>query len=363
MSTPFDAVTFIHGPAMKNRFMVSPLTNLQSNPDGTLSDDEERWLTMRAEGGFGLTMTCASHVDPRGQGFPGQLGCFSDDHLPGLTRLAAGIRAQGSVAIVQLHHAGRRAPAELIGMAPVAPADDAKAGARRLTTAEVHEVIESFIAAAVRCDAAGFDGVELHSAHDYLLCEFLSAEFNDRTDDYGGSRAARFRIVEEIISGIRRRCRPDFHVGVRLSPERFGLATADVMDAFERLVATGMVDLIDLSLWDVFKAAAGEEFASRPLLELFTGLDRGAVRLAAAGHLYSGPDVQRALDWGADIVAIGRAAITNHDFPLLIQADPTAAMRELPVARETLAAEGLGPAFLDYMSSWRGFVGESGVPT
>jgi 2,4-dienoyl-CoA reductase-like NADH-dependent reductase (Old Yellow Enzyme family) len=70
---------------MKNRFMVSPLTNLQSNPDGTLSDDEER---------FGLTMTCASHVDPRGQGFPGQLGCFSDDHLPGLTRLAAGIRAQ-----------------------------------------------------------------------------------------------------------------------------------------------------------------------------------------------------------------------------------------------------------------------------
>ena len=94
-------------------------------------------------------------------------------------------------------------------------------------------------------------------------------------------------------------------MGVRLSPERFGLATADVIDAFERLVATGMVDLIDLSLWDVFKAAAGEEFASRPLLELFTGLDRGSVRLAAAGHLYSGPDVQRALDRGADIVAIG----------------------------------------------------------
>ena len=160
-------------------------------------------------------MTCASHVDPRGQGFPGQLGCFSDNHLPGLARLAAGIRAQGSVAIVQLHHAGRRAPAELIGMAPVAPADDAKAGARQLTTAEVHEVIESFIAAAVRCDTAGFDGVELHSAHDYLLCQFLSAEFNDRTDDYGGSRAARFRIVEEIISGIRRRC--DAHTLQRFS--------------------------------------------------------------------------------------------------------------------------------------------------
>ena len=357
MPTPFDTVTFVHGPAMKNRFMLAPLTNQQSNPDGTLSDDEERWLTMRAAGGFGMTVTCASHVDPRGQGFPGQLGCSGDEHLPGLTRLAAGIRAQGSLAIVQLHHAGRRAPAELIGTSPVAPADDVKTGARRLTIAEVGEVVESFVAAAARCDEAGFDGVELHGAHDYLLCEFLNAGLNDRTDDYGGSREARFRIFDEIIAGIRRRCRPDFHLGVRLSPERFGLATADVIDAFERLVATEAVDLIDLSLWDVFKMAADDGFASRPLLELFTALDRRSVRLAVAGHLYSGSDVQRALDLGADIATIGRAAITNHDFPRLVQADPTAAMRELPVAREILAAEGLGPVFIDYMLNWRGFVG------
>ncbi len=357
MPTPFDAVTFLHGPAMKNRFMLAPLTNQQSNPDGTLSDDEERWLTMRAAGGFGMTMTCASHVDPRGQGFPGQLGCFSDDHLPGLTRLADGIRAQGSVAIVQLHHAGRRAPAELIGTPPLAPAADAKTGARAMTTAEVHEVIESFIAAAVRCDAAGFDGVELHCAHDYLLCQFLNATFNDRADEYGGSREARFRIVDEIIAGIRSRCRPDFQLGVRLSPERFGLATADMIDAFERLVATQAVDFIDLSLWDVFKNAVDEDFTSRPLLELFTALDRGPVRLAVAGHLYSGSDVQRALDLGADIVAIGRAAITNHDFPRLVEVDPAAAMRELPVPLEVLVAEGLGPAFLDYMTNWEGFVG------
>lgn len=357
MPTPFDAVTFAHGPAMKNRLMLAPLTNQQSNPDGTLSDDEQRWLTMRAAGGFGMTMTCASHVELRGKGFEGQLGCFGDEHLPGLTRLAAGIRAHGSMAIVQLHHAGRRAPAELIGTSPVAPADDAKYGARALTTAEVRDVIESFIAAAVRCDEAGFDGVELHGAHDYLLCEFLNAEFNDRTDEFGGSREARFRIFDEIISGIRRRCRPDFHLGVRLSPERFGMATADIIDAFERLVASEKVDLIDLSLWDVFKEAADEHFASRPLLEVFTDLDRGAVRLAVAGHLYTGSDVQRALDGGADIAVIGRAAITNHDFPRLLQDDPTAAMRELPVPREVLAAEGLGPSFIEYMSNWKGFVG------
>lgn len=358
MPTPFDTVTFSRGPAMKNRFMLAPLTNQQSHADGTLSADEERWLTMRAAGGFGMTVTCASHVEARGQGFEGQLGSFGPEHLPGLTRLAAGIHAHGSVAIVQLHHAGRRSPADLIGTSPVAPAEDAETGARRLTTAEVREVVESFVSAAARCDAAGFDGVELHGAHDYLLCQFLNAEFNDRTDDYGGSREARFRIFDEIITGIRRRCRPEFLLGVRLSPERFGLATDDVIDVFERLVAAGSVDFIDLSLWDVFKTANDERFASRPLLELFTAIDRGPVRLAVAGHLYSGPDVQRALDLGADIVAIGRAAITNHDFPLLVQADPSAAMRELPVAREVLAAEGLSPVFIDYMGNWKGFVGD-----
>jgi len=358
MSSPFDPVIFAHGPAMANRFMLAPLTNQQSHADGTLSEDEFVWLTKRAEGGFGLVMTCASHVDRSGQGFPGQLGCWSDDHLPGLTRLASAIRSRGSLAVVQLHHAGRRAPAALIGQAPVAPSADASTGARALSTAEVEAVIGAFVAAAVRCERAGFDGVELHGAHDYLLCEFLNAELNDRTDRFGGSRADRFRVLEEIIAGIRQRCRPDFLLAVRLSPERFGMATADVLDAFERLVSSGAVDLIDLSLWDTFKTAADSAFGGRPLLELFTEIDRGETRLAVAGHLYAGDDVRRALDLGADVVAIGKAAITNHDFPLLLRADPSAAMRSLPVDRATLAAEGLGPSFIDYMSTWQGFVAD-----
>ena len=92
MSRLFEPLSFVRGPAMKNRFMLAPLTNLQSHEDGRLSDEEFRWLTMRAEGGFGLTMTCAAHVQAQGQGFPGQLGIFSDAHLPGLTRLASTIR-------------------------------------------------------------------------------------------------------------------------------------------------------------------------------------------------------------------------------------------------------------------------------
>ena len=119
MTDLFTPLSFQHGPAMKNRFMLAPLTNTQSHPDGTLSDDEFAWLTYRAEGGFGLTMTCAAHVQAIGQGFPGQLGVFGDQHLPGLSRLAAAIKAKGSIAAIQLHHAGMRSPRELIGQASV----------------------------------------------------------------------------------------------------------------------------------------------------------------------------------------------------------------------------------------------------
>src|SRR6056297_2478769 len=96
MQSLFEPLTFARGPAMKNRFMLAPLTNSQSHADGRLSDDEFNWLLMRARGGFGLTMTCAAHVQAAGQGFPGQLGIFGDQHLPGLSRLAAALREAGS---------------------------------------------------------------------------------------------------------------------------------------------------------------------------------------------------------------------------------------------------------------------------
>ena len=356
MSSPFESVTFMRGPAMKNRLMLAPLTNHQSHEDGTLSDDEFHFLTKRAEGGFGMVMSCASHVHPLGKAFPGQLGCWGDQHLEGLTRLARAIHDSGSMAYMQLHHGGRRASAELIGQRPVAPSEDAKTGARALSTEEVEEAIESFVAAAQRCEEAGFDGVEIHGAHDYLLCEFLSPELNRREDRFGGSREARFQIFVEILDGIRSRCNQNFQVAVRLSPERFGLNTADIVWTFEQLIASGQVDMIDLSLWDVFKEPLDPAFSDQSLSELFLSVDRGDVKVAVAGKLYDGAALQRALDLGADIVALGRAAIVNHDFPELLVANPLVAMRELPVSRAVLRDEGLGEAFIRYMDTWDDFV-------
>ena len=353
---PLSPLHLKRGPAWKNRFMLAPLTNCQSHPDGRLSDEEFHWLTMRAKGGFGLVMTCASHVQRIGQGFPGQLGCFSDDHLPGLTRLAAAIKAEGAVSSVQLHHAGLRSPEALIGERPVGPSEDAETNARALSTAEVEALTEDFIAAAVRAEKAGFDGVELHGAHGYILCAFLSPETNRRDDRYGGSLENRARIVRDIVAGIRSRIRPDFQLGLRLSPERFGLRVADQRELAGQMLTGGDLDYLDMSLWDIFKAPVEADFAHRPLIDWFADLPRGETRLGAAGKLTNAADIRRLMDAGADFPILGRAAVLHHDYPKRYAADPDFHAAALPVTRAYLRAEGLSPNFVEYMNNWKGFV-------
>lgn len=356
MEPLFTTLELSHGPVLRNRFVLAPLTNCQSHADGTLSDDEFRWLTMRAQGGFALTMTCASHIQAAGQGFPGQLGNFADFHLAGLARLAAAIKAAGSVAITQLHHAGMRSPPELIKGQPVCPSDDEKTGARGLSPGEVDQVRDDFIAAALRAERAGFDGVEIHGAHGYLLCQFLSAETNRRTDRYGGTLENRSRLLFEIVDGVRARCRSDFIVGVRLSPERFGMKLMDARSVVRRLLKEGAIDFLDMSLWDVFKEPEEEQYRGRSLLSYFTDLERGRVRLGAAGKMMSGADTAQFLASGADFAIIGRAAILHHDFPARVAADPGFRAIATPVPVGHLRNEGLGPAFVDYMRRWDGFV-------
>lgn len=358
MTNPFEPLSFKHGPAMRNRFMLAPLTNSQSHDDGTMSDEEFHWLTMRAEGGYGLTMTCASHVQARGRGFPGQMGCFGDEHLAGLTRLARQVKAYGSVSSLQLHHAGMRSPAALIGETPVCPSANDETGARALSHEEVRQLADDFVAAAVRADRAGFDGVEIHGAHGYVVCQFLSAEINQRSDEYGGSLENRSRLLFDIIDGIRARCRPGFQLGVRLSPERFGMRLGEVLEVAQRLFDEDNVDFLDMSLWDSFKEPVEPEFAGKGLMSYFTGLDRRQTRLGVAGKIMSGDDVSRCLDAGVDFVIQGRAAILHHDFPRRMKADAHFTPISIPVSRAHLEREGLSAPFIKYMNNWKGFVAD-----
>lgn len=356
MKDAFAALAFPCGRTMPNRYALAPLTNCQSHVDGTLSDEEFHWLTLRAQGGFGLTMTCAAHVQAAGQGFPGQLGIFGDQHLPGLTRLAGAIRQAGSLALAQLHHAGMRSPRELIGGAPLCPSEDAETGARALSLDEISQLAEDFINAAVRARRAGFDGVELHGAHGYILAQFLSSEYNHRDDRYGGSLENRARLLLDIVRAVRERCGKHFIVGVRLSPERFGQKLAEMQQVARWLVETGVIDFLDLSLWDYAKMPEEEAFAQRSLLSYFTELPRGNVKLGVAGKIYTPADVARCLDAGADFVLLGRAAILQHDFPHRAKADPDFTPVQAPVSAAYLHSEGVSQTFVDYLDRFPGFV-------
>ena len=356
MPTLFDAMTYMRGPQQPNRFMLAPMTNSQSHDDGTLGDDEYKWLIMRAEGGFGATMTCAAHVQAAGQGFPGELGIFSDDHIPGLTRLASGIKDAGSLAIAQVFHGGMRAQPDLTGQQPLSASDDEETGAREMTTAEVEQLTEDFIAAAKRAEQAGFDGVEVHGAHGYILCQFLSPEINRRSDKYGGSLENRARLLLDVVAGIRAACRDDFNVSVRLSPERFGMRLAEARDVAQQLLSEGQIDFLDMSLWDVRKEPVEEEFQGRTLMSYFTELDRGDVRLGVAGKIYDAETARWCLDEGCDFVLIGRGAILHHDYPNRVHDDEAFKIISRPVTSDYLRDEGLGEAFIDYMKTWRGFV-------
>ena len=127
-----------------------------------------------------------------------------------------------------------------------------KPGLRALSLQEVQQLRDDFIAAAVRSQQAGYDGIEVHGAHGYIVCQFLSDTYNRRDDQYGGSLENRARLLFEIVSGIRAACGADFLIGVRLSPERFGMRLAEALTVCQQLIDGGETDFLDISLWDSF---------------------------------------------------------------------------------------------------------------
>ena len=351
-----SSLTFISGTQMPNRFMLAPLTNLQSHDDGTLSDDEYNWLTKRAEGGFGLTMTCAAFAEKNGKGFDGQLGAAGDAHLDGMKRLADGIKQHGSLAYTQIVHGGMRTLEKFTGQQPVCPSDNGETGARAMTLDEIKATEEAFINAALLSEKAGFDGMEVHGAHGYLLCQFLSADINRRDDDYGGTLENRTRIVDNIITGIKQVCGSSFSLALRLSPTRFGVQIEEIVAYYQRLCAARTLDFIDMSLWDVFQQVDEGMFQGQRLVDIFAKLNRHDTKLTVAGKINTGEDVKNVLDAGVDFVALGRAGILHHDWPQKFDQNQDFRSIQTPVSRAHLTAEGLGPKFVDYMSTWAGFV-------
>jgi 2,4-dienoyl-CoA reductase-like NADH-dependent reductase (Old Yellow Enzyme family) len=350
-----------NGVTARNRAWLAPMTNLQSQDDGSLSDDELRWLEMRARGGFGIVETCAAHVADDGRGWPGELGIHHDRLLPGLRRLASALTREGALGIVQLFHGGLRSPSALIGQSPWSATDFQAAGAdraRAATEADLLRVIGQFRDAAARAHAAGFDGVELHGAHGYLLCQFLSATMNTRADGWGTSLEGRARLLRETLRAVRGAVPRRFVVGVRLSPEDFGNAQGlDLDESLQvaRWLCEDGADFIHLSLW-----GGRRNTTKRPdehPVPLFRAAVPRDVALVAAGGVWTRADAEALLEKGADAVAVGRAAIANPDWATKV-ADASWEPRRPPLTIAELRERGLGDAFARYMRSWKGFVAD-----
>ncbi|WP_235736995.1 NADH:flavin oxidoreductase [Nocardioides alcanivorans] len=351
-----EPLTFAHGPAWRNRLALAPLTNTQSNPDGTLTADEHNWLVARARGGFGQVMTAAAYVAPAGRAWEGQLGVSDDAHRPGLAKLADAIAEAGAVSAVQLHHGGRRAEANLAGSVRVGPWDDPEKQTIALSTAGVEQAVEEFVAAAVLAEEAGVHGIQVHGAHGYLLGQFLDPRSNHRTDRYGGSLTNRLRIVLEVLEGIRSATGPDFQVGIRLTPEGYGIPLTEGREHARQVLASGLVDHLDMSLWDVFMEPRRDTSGGR-IIDRFVDLERGNTRLGVTGKVMTAADARWCLEQGADYVGVGLGAILHHDWATRALTQDGFTPRSLPMTPAELAAEHVGPAFVDYLSKgWDDFV-------
>ena len=348
------------GNRIRNRTVLAALTNKQSNDDGTLSDEEINFLLRRGQGGFGIVTTAASHVMENGQGWPGEMGVWGDHQIPGLTKLAEGLRNQGALSLVQIFHGGMRAPADLIGTTPISASyNDEKNGndpAREMTENEIQNAINAFASAAERCEKAGIDGVEIHGAHGYLIAQFLGTVTNRRTDSWGGDLTGRSRFLMRIIEEVKKRTSPSFIVVVRISPEiqNLGITLEDSLELAKRLIETE-IDALHISCWDVFKGPEGASVDSPTLTRRFREVLPNEFPLISTGSIWTSNDVRFVMNEGADLVGVGRVGIAHPDWPLGLQ-DPDYSPNPPPFTTQHLESVSLSPVFVEYMHRYRGFV-------
>ena len=345
-----------NGLVIPNRSVLAAMTNKQSHSDGTLSDEEMQFLVRRAKGGFGLITTAASHVQESGQGWEGEFGVWGDHHLPGLTSLATQLKQHASKSFVQIFHGGMRAPSSITGQqassASVNFISEGEGSSRRLSTSEVEETISCFIKAAQRCETAGFDGVELHGAHGYLIAQFLGSNTNRRSDVFGGDVEQRSTFLLRIIRGIREVVSDDFAIMVRLSPvsEEIGITMEDTKQVIELLIREE-IDALHISCWDVFEKQDNNQTITRELCSIYSD----SIPIVSTGSVWSAEDAQFVLDQGAQAVGVARVALPHPDWASLVT-NMAYNPKTAPFTPEELRSADLSPTFVEYMRRWRGFV-------
>ncbi len=259
--SPLFQETKINGMVLNNRFVRSATWEGLATEDGMPTPRLIQMMHTLAQGGIGLIISSHAYIRPDGQAGIGQLGIYQDELIAGLRQLTSAVHHHGTGIVAQIAHAGYFANEKLTGSLPLAFSaveGYAKGERREMTPADIHSLVSAFIAAGRRARDAGFDGVQIHAAHGYLLSQSLSPVFNQRKDAYGGSLENRARMLLEVLAGLRRDLGKDYPLLVKLNCEDFiegGLTLADALQVGQWLQAGG-IDAIELS---------GGTFISGPL--------------------------------------------------------------------------------------------------
>jgi 2,4-dienoyl-CoA reductase-like NADH-dependent reductase (Old Yellow Enzyme family) len=312
----------VHGLTLRNRIVMPPMWSGQATPDGLVTPDIIEYHRRRAGAGCGLVIVEHTFVHPRGRHSTTQIGIHTDASIDGLSMLATAIKREGAVACLQLAHAGSRTSSRVIGMRPLGPSairhpyepdgDVPEAISREM----IPEILHAFGDAAARAQAAGFQAVEIHAAHGFLLGQFLSPLTNRRDDTYGGVVENRSRLHLAVLGEVRSRVAREVAVFVRLGAHDEtpgGLELDDACWTAARLAEAG-ANLIDVSGGLQGSRGVGKGPA---YFVPYAQAIKSAVRVPVmvAGGLGEPDLADRAVREGwADLVGVGRAMLNDPDW-------------------------------------------------
>ncbi|PAE15947.1 NADH:flavin oxidoreductase [Virgibacillus sp. 7505] len=317
---------------VKNRLSVAPMTRISATSEGIITDRMVSYYTSFAKGGFGLILTEGTYIDDKySQTYFDQPGIAYDEQAEAWKKVVDSVHQEGAKIFMQLQHSGPLSQGNRFAGETVAPSAVQPKGEqltfylgegpfsmpREVTKEEINDIIKSFVSAAQRAKSAGFDGVEIHGANGYLLDAFLTEYTNQRTDEYGGSSANRVRLLVEVAKAIREAVGEVFTVGIRISQSKVNDYTykwsgkeEDAKIIFSQLGQAGL-DYIHVTEYEAWQPA----FDSSDITLIELAKKYANVAIIANGQL---DDISRAEDivksMGADVVALGKGALANHDW-------------------------------------------------
>jgi 2,4-dienoyl-CoA reductase-like NADH-dependent reductase (Old Yellow Enzyme family) len=321
-----------------SRLAVAPLSLYGSDPSGHLLDEERQYLAKRATG-IGLYILGAAAVSLEGIGIMGQPRALSEKDIPSLAERAKIVKDQGALAICQIVHGGLFGNKQYSGKTPLSPSaevgnkelekmgilnDDTRN--KDLTNEDILRIIKDFAYATELAIKAGYDGIEIHAANNFLVQQFYSGYYNKRKDEWGGSLEKRMRFPLEIVDAcckIRDKYnKPEFIIGYRLSPEEpfeDGITMTETL-ALVRALVKKPIQYIHVSQKNYFQNARRGEGAGTPRLKLIHDEIKGKVALIGVGGLFTEKDINKALISGyTEFIGVGRASMINRDLATLLK--------------------------------------------